>query len=165
MGNLTNLPIITLDDRSTGQLCRAAVHPFSPMMTLASSAVPFPLVTTAIYFAQYMRQGVVQRALVRLSQPWVAVLRQSDSNPLPTFWKIISSSQRGCTTKIIQQRANPTYSEPCHFFKKKNLLGGSCTIKGVLSCMKEFSYFFYLKQAALISHPIAAFSFSFPEAP
>lgn len=69
MGNLTNLHIITLDDRSTGQLCRAAVHPFSPMMTLASSAVPFPLVTTAIYFAQCMRQGVVQGALVRLSQP------------------------------------------------------------------------------------------------
>lgn len=91
----------------------------------------------------------------------LTVLRQSDSNPLPTFSKIISTSQRGCTTKRIQQHANPTYSEPCHFFEKIILLGGSCTIKGVLSCMKDFSCFLYLKQAAFISHTIAAFSFSF----
>lgn len=73
MGNLANLPSIMLDDRSTGQLCRAAVHPFSPMMTLAPSAFPFSLLTTAICVPRCMRQGILQRALVRLSQPRVII--------------------------------------------------------------------------------------------
>lgn len=69
MGNLANLPSITLDDSSTGQLCRAAVHLFSLVMTLAASAVPFPLLTTVIYVPRCKRQGVLQRALVMFSQP------------------------------------------------------------------------------------------------
>lgn len=68
----SNLPSITLElcgtVRDTGQLCRAAHHCFSPMMTLAPSAVPclfqWPLPSTFhnTWGREYCRE-----------QPWVAL--------------------------------------------------------------------------------------------
>lgn len=68
VGILANLPSITLADRSTGQLCRAAVPWWLllPLQSLSPGDLCHLLCTM-------QRQGILQRALGRRSQPWVAV--------------------------------------------------------------------------------------------